>query len=274
MSEVLGGANRKRVDIPFAHGAWLMDPSDVTLDRLPDFEIRTRHVESREVSSEFFRASLKVNPAEAKALDLTMVKNEMVAWLRTRYGQERVPSNGASWDKYVDNFLLPYFFATRLRHLRPVKSLQSMLEAGPKMEAPQLKLHLTMDTNFYVHTSIYRTAGEDQGADNKGAEFVFEASYDSHVYYGGAVAGHAEVFGSRQILLAHHRFVNLRSHFGYDEICQWVEKRVDKYMPGILAAGLVKFHWLPEGKFLGGDEPWPFTAAAARSVVKEHKEEA
>lgn len=270
MSEVI--AENNRVTMPFAKG-WLVPREKLSLDRLPDIELRVKHAVTGEIHSEFFKLSLKLTPKEAKTVDLTMAIQELGEWLMRRYGKEYVPqAKYQSWVSMAKFRLLPFLFADRLKHERPAKTLQSMLEAGPTHIAPQLKLHLGYGKNFYIHSTYYLVPPEEV-AENR-PRFAFEAIYDSTVHYDGAVAGFANVFGTEQTVLVKHRFIDLQANFEYEELCKWVVDRVDTLLPGVVTKGLITdFQWLPKGKYFGGDEPYPFMAQDARTVTDQHKEE-
>lgn len=270
MSEVQ--AEGRRVTVPFAKG-WLVPREEITLSKLPDIELRVKHAETGEIYSEFFKLSLKLTPAEAKTVDLAMAVKDLGDWLKRRYDKEYTPqAKYKSWESMAKYCLLPFLFADRLKHERPPKTLQSMLEAGPGHTAPQLKLHLNYGKNFYIHSTYYSASEEERAVEN-GPEFAFESSYDGSIHYDGAIGGFASVFGTRQVVLVKHRFINLQANFDYEGLCVWAENRVDTLLPGVVTKGLITdFKWLPKGKFFGGDEPRPFLAHDARRVADQHKE--
>ena len=272
MSEVVGIENdgRERVSLPFTK-SHLVPREKLSLDRMPDLELRVVHNETGEVRSELLKVTQKLSSTEAKAVDLDQATTTLVEWLKKRYGSEYKPEYERSWEAMVKWKLIPFLFAERMKHLRPPKSFQSMLEAGPGHEGPQLKLHLNYSRNFYVNSTYYRIPETERNGE--GPVFLFEAGYDNDIKYSGAVAGFAQVFNLRQPIIARHRFINLQANFDYKELCAWVTNRINTLLPGVVTKGLIwDFQWLGEGKFFRGDEPWPLKAADARTLANEYKE--
>jgi hypothetical protein len=270
MSEVIvQPQERQRVSMPFAKGH-LLTREELTLKRMPELELRVKDAQTGEIRSDVFRLTRSLTPPEMRTVDLGIATQELVTWLMKRYGDKYVPTHYKCWEDMVKWVMLPFLFPDRMKHLRPVKSFQSMLEAGSLHDAPQLKLHLDGTKNFYVNSTYYRIPETERNGE--GPQFVFEAGADSDIQFSGAVCGYVNCFGTRQLLIVRHRFVNLQANFEYEEVCKWVEDRINTLLPGVVTKQLIwDFQWLGKGKYFNGDEPWPLKAADARALAAEHK---
>lgn len=255
-------------EFPFA-AAMQIPRTMLKLGDLPDFQLRVKHAETGEIRSEFFRGKATVKEADVRALDMKEVEQLYMLWLKKRFGEEWLPADFSSWSKMAGAVMLPYFFESRMKHLRPDRYRHSMLESNYKSindngAGPRLRLildkNLTMQSTFYHGEYFAKHGGLD-------ARDSFEGTYDSHLQYGGAVGGWLEVFDSRQIFVVQHRFIHLNDVFDYAELKHWVQNRVEALMPGIVLKGLIwNFQWLEQGKYFGGDEPHALTARAAQQL--------
>lgn len=264
-----------RVSFPFARGM-LIPREQVKLEKLPDFELRVRDVNTGEIRSEFFKGTSKITDQDMRGLDMTEVEAMYMRWLKDRYGEGYLPADYSSWTKMAAFAMIPYFFGARLKHLRPEQWKESSLVISPMMSGDAgagPKMRLLLDKNLQLKSTFYHVEYMSK-FDPPVNDRMMEAGYDSEIQHEGALAGRVSIFGSRQIFSLRHRFIKLRPNFDQNELKRYVYARLEAMMPGVISGGLIRdFQWLEAGKYFGGDEPLPLLAANARAIATEVKED-